>query len=278
MNMAEVQIEDTGRWDHDKAAAMAHQLITRTEFLDLLESQVEKLKRTEAKRFGILEKSTQRSIELAEAETTDARTLLLRQRAVAARAVMEEAEIEIELIELRDRQIAEATQVSDELLEYYSRFYDTNPERFAAMDGEQFGDLIQKIDDYKAFSRASNKGLSYLRDTMSRTSLYDEWLKDGKRPHVDYAVVDVTRDCFKDSLQHMFGKDSEEVKQLIEEYQALNDNAYETLSPRALVLAYCELNRKWHQFIVDAKAAKEEELEALLSDQDLGSTNERLKL
>lgn len=269
--MPEAQTEHTERWDHDKAEAMAYLLVTRTEFPDLMDSQEEAIAKLREKRHRILEKSTQRCADIELEEFRDERTFPLRQFAVATRAALEEAEVEIELIETHDKHVETSIRASNELLEEYSRFYDTDPQRFAAMAGEEFGGHIQKVDDHKRFIKFTDEGLLLLRDTMHRTDLYGKKIETGDQPKVEWAVVDVTRDNFKIVLQSMFGKDSEEVSQLMEEYKALNDASYDTYTPKAMVVAYCELSRKWHQFIADSKAAKEAELEALLSSQ--GSTD-----
>lgn len=266
MNMTEAQIVHTERWDHDKAEAMAYLLVTRTVFPDILESQQEELENLETKRHRIFLKSTQRSADLEAEEDKDARTLPLRLHAIATRAILEDDEVQIELIELHDKQIANATLASDELLEEYSRFYDIDPERFTAMPGEEFGKHVQRVDDYRKFIKAADEGLLELRDTVHKSDLYEEWIEIGKQPKIDSAVVDVACDRFSNSLESIFGDDSEEVKRLEEEYKALNDASYDVYTPKAMVVAFCELNRKWHQFIADTKAEKEAELEALLGN------------
>lgn len=271
MNMPEAQTVHTERWDHDKAEAMAYLLVTRTEFPDLMDSQEKAIDKLHEKRDRIFLKSTQRSADLESEEFRDERTFPLRQFAIATRAALEEAEVEIELIETHDKHVETSIRASNELLEEYSRFYDTDTERFAAMSGEEFGEHIQKVDDHKRFIKLADEGLLYLRDTIKRPDLYGQWIEAGDQPKVDSAIVDVTRDNFKIVLQSMFGKDSEEVSQLMEEFKALNDASYDAYTPKAMVVAYCELSRKWHQFIADSKATKEAELESLLSTQ--GSTD-----
>jgi len=264
----------TERWDLDKAAAMANLLITRTEFPELLDTHEVELAKLHQKQLGIVEKSTQRSFDLSVAEPSPEITLPLRLRAVAVRAILEETEVKIELIELRNKQINDATLVSDTLLDEYSRFYDTDPERFAGMTGEEFGEHVQAVDDLRGFVRSADAALSNTRQTMDRSDYYGECIEKGDKPQIDWAVVDVACDSFRYPLERMFGPDSDEVRQLKEEYTALNEASYDTYTPQSMVLAFCELNRKWHQFISDSKLDKELELQSLLAAQDSADADE----
>jgi hypothetical protein len=265
MNMSESQAVHTEQWDRDKAEAMAYLLVTRTEFPDLMDTQEKEIDKLHEKRHRIIEKSTQRSADIESEELRDERTFPLRQFAVATRAALEEAEVEIELIEVRDKHVESSTLASNELLEEYSRFYDTDPERFSSMAGEEFGGHIQKVDDHRQFIMLADEGLLSLKDMMYMTDLYGKKIEADDQPRIDWAVVDVARDNFKVVLKSLFGRDSEEVTRLMEEYNALNDSSYDSYTPKAMAVAYCELNRKWHQFISDSKVAKEAELESLLS-------------
>lgn len=264
--MSEIQPIETEQWDNDKAAAMAYLLMTRTEFPALLESQDQELEKLQARRLGIIEKSTQRSVDLTNGEARDEVTLPLRLRAVVTRAVLEETEVEIELIELRNKQKAQATETSNELLEEYSRFYDTNPKKFAKATGESFAEQVQQVDDMRRFIEAADEhGLVTLDQTMSRTKYYEREIEEGRQPVIDTSTINVASENLFYPINSMFGENSEEVRRLGIEYQALIDASYADLTPKGLVIAFCQLNHKWHRFIVDSKAAKEAELEELLN-------------
>lgn len=252
-------------WDHDKAETLAYVLNHSLEFNNVFQGRQEIDSdiddEVETKRAALAERKRglEDNVEL-EAEI--------------ASMMMKRLNLQLDLLDVKQDISRELTRkesnlcalnTSNEILADYDTFYDTNPERFAQMTGEEFIEAYEPVAKAKAELEVIGEVISgNVRQIAHKTEFYRDQFEAGEQVFVGSAHIEVHCRELRSALSYIFGKDSSEAAELVREYDELKDAAYDIYTPKQLAEGLCVLNEKWINFIMITRAEKEIEIEQLL--------------
>lgn len=250
-------------WNHDKAETLAAILAGAPEFMSLIDQfAVEKADLAKQPTRVIAEYSEKLSQidahpsnnhELDELKT-DALTYGLKQ-------ALAECKIAVILKEQEHRVLLRISEKT--LLGPMEQLYDTDPQKFINMSREEIVDFANTVINLQTMLTVAEEELSRTQNWVDhcQTSINSGQATDTEK------IEDICKKMVF-SIRRVFGPNSDEAKQLVEDYKLLVDAEFESHTPANLTKAIADTTKKWRDEIV----ARKNQIELQLNELGSGNT------